>query len=155
VNADAVQQQVLPEFEPRALRRVRKEVRKVSRANLYHLKDTGELSQRVVLVLNGLAHYYYVTQDWPTPAEVTRWLYRHSKIVRESVNIVAPRISDLVNGETRRKVVNGVKTRVRVGGGACELLPKRTCTVTGGDAHPVRIREAGSVLARFGYGGLF
>lgn len=128
----------------------RKEVRKVSRANLYRLKDSGQLSERLTMALNGLAHHYYVTKTWPTPAELTRWMFQHKTIARESPNIVAPYISELVNG---RWVGRG-EARHREGGGACEYLPKRLCAVTGGEAHPVRIREAGSVLARFGYGGL-
>src|SRR5262245_15782108 len=109
------------------MRRVRKLVRKVSRQQLYRLKDTGRLSERTVMVLNGLAHYYYKRQRWLTPAELTRWLFVTGKIARESTNLVAPRVSDLVNG---RWVGRGARRR-RVGGGDCELLPKQTCRVTG------------------------
>ena len=151
MTAGTHEQIVLPEFEPRALRRVRKEVRKVSKGHYAGLRDTKQLSERTHMVLTALAHRYYVTQEWPTPAELTQWMFRHSKIPRESTNVVAPRISDLVNGwwATRRG------QRIRMGGGVCEFLPKRRCSVTGGDAHPVRIREAGSMLPRLGYGGLF
>lgn len=150
-------QRGFPEFRvpDRASPAPRKEVRKISRAQIYRLKDSGELSKRTAAALNALAHYYYKRQRWLTPAELTRWMHRTGKIPRESVNLVAPRISDLVNGEwTKRRDEHGRTVRVRVGGGICEFLPKRRCRVTTGAAHPVRIREAGSVLARFGYGGV-
>lgn len=145
-------QLALPEFTPRPLRAVRKAVRKVSRDQYAVLRDTGRLSKRAHEVLTALAHRYYVLQDWATPAELTRWMFRHGTITRESTNLVAPRLSDLVNG---RWVRGRGGTRVQVGGGVCELLPKRVCRVTGTLAHPVRIREAGSTLPRLGYGGLF
>lgn len=144
-------QAALPEFDPRPPRRIRKQVRKISRQQYAVLRDTGVLSAKAHAVLTALAHRYYVTQIWPTPAELARWMFQHGKIPRDSTNLVAPRISGLVNGEWRGRG----RSRRQVGGGVCEYLPKRRCTVTQGDAHPVRIREAGSVLARFGYGGLF
>lgn len=126
----------------------RKRVRAVSRQQYAVLRDTDRLSARTHAVLTALAHRYYVTQEWATPAELTRWMFNHGTIPRESTNVVAPRISDLVNGAW---VKGPDGTRVQVGGGVCEFLPKRVCAVTGGLAHPVRIREAGSVLLQFGY----
>jgi len=124
----------------------RKEVRDVSRAQYRKLREGGLLTDRAHLVLTAIAHYYYVHQDWPTPEETCQWMVKTGKLQTANINVVAPRISqELVNGRLDRK------TGQRVGGGVCELLPRRTCTVTGGDAHPVRIREAGSVLDRFGY----
>jgi hypothetical protein len=146
---DAPLQPVLPEFDTRAARRARKEVREVSRAQYAELRDHPWLTQRTHAVLTALAHRYYVTQAWPTAGELCRWMFRHHGLKREAINVVAPRLSDLVNG---RWVTEG-GVRRRVGGGVCELLPKRRCTVTGGLAHPIRIREAGSILAHYGYGG--
>lgn len=132
----------------------RKAVRKVSRQQYVELRDRGTLSARTHAVLTALAHHYYVTQTWPTPAELCRWMFRYGRIPRESVNIVAPRVSDLVNGVWVTAVdETGKKTRIQKGGGVCELLPKRLDAVTGGQAHPVRIVEAGAVLQQFGYGG--
>ena len=132
----------------------RKSVRKVSRENIYRLKDSGALSERTTAVLNALAHRYYVTQKWSTPAELAHWMFTHGKIPRESTNVVAPRLTDLVSGAwVKRRDAEGKAFRVKEGGGMCELLPRRVCTITGNPAHPVRIREAGSVLTRFGYVG--
>ncbi len=130
----------------------RKEVRAISRAQIYELKDSGKFQERITMVLNGLAHHYYQKQFWPTPAELTRHLFKTKRIPAENRNVVAPRLSDLVNGPTQRvKREDGTSVQVRTGGGVCELLEKRRCRVTGTQAHPIRIREAGSVLARFGY----
>jgi hypothetical protein len=129
----------------------RKNVRRVSRAQYAVLRDTGTLTDRQHAVLTAIAAFYNRTASWPTPAELTRDMFRRRLIPRESSNIVAPRISDLVNGEW---VKGPGKTRVQRGGGVCELLrPKRVCAVTGGLAHPIRIRERGSTLDPHGYGG--
>lgn len=134
--------------------RPRKHVRKISKGTYVELRDTGGLTARQHQTLTALAHYYYVHSDWPTAGELARWMFRHGKIPRESPNIVAPRLSDLVNGQWRRQPgPDGTKTTAQIGGGTCEYLPARICRVTQGRAHPVRIREAGSVLNRFGYGG--
>lgn len=133
----------------------RKAVRKVSRAQYAALRDTpGALGKRTHVVLTALAHRYYVTQVWPTPAELTRWMYETKRIPRDAVNLVAPRVSDLINGAwMRRRQDDGSVIRVQVGGRVCEYLPERVCTVTHGLAQPIRIVEAGATLARFGYGG--
>lgn len=135
------------------LERPRKQVRKVSRQQYAVLRDTDVLTARQHQTLTALAHYYYVVAEWPTPAELTRFMFTRGTIARESVNIVAPRISDLVNGEWVWRGEKPHRERVQVGGGTCEYLPVRVCTVTQGKAHPVRIVEAGAVLDRYGYGG--
>lgn len=131
------------------IERPRKTVRKVSREQYKVLRDGTRLTARAHAVLTALAHYYNVRQDWPTAGELTRWMFEHGKIPRESANLVAPRLTGLVSGETTERKGQ----IVRVGGNTCELLPKRRCSVTGGLAHPVRIREAGSLPDPFGYGG--
>lgn len=143
----------LPEFDPRTVRRQRKQVRAVSRGNYQVLRDTGVLDARTHAVLTALAHLYYVTQTWPTPAELMDWMFRHGQIPRPATNIIGPRVSDLVNGRVRRR--RGQEPTRDTRTICCEYLPKRSCRITGGLAHPVRILEAGSLLPRLGYGGLF
>lgn len=147
-----IQTSFLPQFEREE--KPRKKVRAVSKRQIYQAKDSGRYSEDLTMVLNGLAHKYYVTTQWPTAAELTRWLFQHGRLVRESINVVAPRISDLVNGGWQHgRDEHGKRVRVRVGGGVCEYLPARTCYVGGNRAHPIRIREAGSLLSAIGYVG--
>ncbi len=62
-------------------------------------------------------------------------------IKRDSVNLVAPRLTELTVGKVQR---HDDGARVRVGGGLLVRLPARVCAVTGNKAEPYRIPEKGS-----------
>lgn len=119
----------------------RKRVRKVSIGTYRELRDSGRLRGRAAQVLRCLAAFFNRYQEWPTPAELTRYMFERGEIPAERANLVAPRLSVFINGDVRRHP-DGSKRRV--GGGVCEALPLRACRVTGDAAHPVRIREVGS-----------
>lgn len=121
--------------------RPRKHVRKVSRAQYAVLRDTNALPARRHVVLTALAHHYYVRQVWPTTSELVRWMVDHQKLSLPSANWISGRITELVKG---RKTVGKDGAVTWIGGGVCEFLPARPCTITGNPAHPIRIREAGS-----------
>ena len=135
--------------------RPRKKVRKVSKQIYAELRDSDRLGKSQHRVLTALAHYYNARADWPTTAELARWMFDHGKLTREAVNLIAPRVSDLVNGEwSKRKRQDGQIENFQKGGGVCEFLPARLCRITGDLSHPIRIREAGSRLSQLGYSGL-
>jgi hypothetical protein len=130
--------------------RPRKTVRKVSRQQYAVLRDTNVLPARRHAVLTALAHYYNARAQWPTTSELVRWMVDHQTLTLPSANWISGRITELVTG---RKVMGKDRSVSWVGGGVCEFLPARPCTITGKPAHPVRIREAGSILTPRGNGG--
>mgnify|MGYP006921317918 CR=1 FL=1 len=119
-------------------------VRSVSRQMYAELRRNGSLGASTRRALVGLAGYRNRYQEWPTPAELTRFIYHRKRIARDDTKLVAPRLTEFVRG--RVVTIKGVG-KVRKGGGLCTLLTARRCRVTGHPAHPVAIREAGS-LAR-------
>lgn len=121
--------------------RVRKNVRAVSKETYNVLADTGALGAACTKVMRSLKAYINRFQEAPTPAELTRWMFQAGIIKRDSVNLVGPRITNLVVGNVVRQKDG---TRLRMGGGEAEYLPKRICRVTGNEAHPVRPRQKGS-----------
>ncbi len=96
-------------------------------------------------VMRSLKYYINRHGECPTPAELTRDMFELGVINRDSVNLVAPRITELGKG---RVVKNEDGTRSRIGGQEIEYLPLRVCGVTGNKAHPVRPREKGSAEPR-------
>lgn len=134
-----------------------KEVRKVSRAVYAFLRDGDRLAFMEHRVLTALAYYRNRTQTWPTAAELARFMYNtrdgktnRRRIARDDARLVAPRLTFLVKGEivkdpeTGRTLIGPNGRALRRGGGVCQYLPKRICTVTGTTAAPVAIREVGS-----------
>lgn len=118
-----------------------KVVRRVSKQLYAVLREGGYLKRSGLRVLTALAYYRNRTMTWPTPAELAQFMYDHKRrIPHPDCRYVAPRLTELVNGMVVRR--HGQK--VRVGGGVCDLLPRRVCRQTGQKAHPVAIREAGS-----------
>lgn len=131
------------------VRPARKIVRQVCRQVNNRLRDEAKAdraaghetkAQRVHRCLAAFENYYTY---WPTPAELTHYMFTRHEIPKDRVNLVSPRLSDGVNGIVRR---GHDGTKIRVGGGLYELLPLRECKINGDSAHPYRIREAGSVL---------
>lgn len=119
----------------------RKAVRDVSKETYNVLADTGALGAATTKVMRSLKAYINKRADYPTPAELTRWLFEAGVIKRDATNLVAPRLTELGRGKVVR---NPDGTRTRVGGNEIEYLPLRTCRVTGHSAHPVRPRQKGS-----------
>lgn len=130
--------------------RPRKKVRAVSKAVYAELRDSDRLAKSTHEVLTALAHFYYRTQTWPTTRELVRDMFTRGKLPAESASLISGRITFLVSGEDRRLKDGSV---VHVGGGVCEFLPNRPCSITGRSAAPVRVREIGSLPDRHGYGG--
>ena len=122
----------------------RKRVRPVSKQLYAELRDSDWLSKRAHQVLTALAHFRNRTTFWPTPAELTADMHRRGLISRPDPRLVAPRLSELVRG----RVVRRKGARIREGGGVCEQLPTRRCSITLAEAHPIAIREAGSRESR-------
>lgn len=121
--------------------RVWKDVRMVSKQLIHELQHSGYVKRSMRRVLIALVRYRQVTQAWPTPAELTGFMFRQGWIPRNELRIVAPRLTELIRGwDIRPKDA----PKYRVGGGVCDQLPARVCEVTGQKAHPVAIREAGS-----------
>lgn len=119
-----------------------KVVRRVSRQIYARLRDSGAAGRQTHRVITALAYYRNRSMAWPTPAELTEFMFRKKRIDRNDTRLVAPRLTELVRGRVV-KLPDGQK--VRKGGGVLTLLPLRTCAVTGNRAHPVAIREAGSL----------
>ena len=119
-----------------------KVVRRVSKQVYARLRDSGGASRQTWRVLTALAYYRNRTMAWPTPAELTEFMFKRARIVRNDPRLVAPRLTELVRG---RVVTLRGGGKVRRGGGVLTLLPARACRVTGSKAHPVSIREAGSL----------
>ena len=120
-----------------------KVVRRVSKAVYAELRKSGAVSRSTYRVITALAYYRNSTMAWPTPAELTEFMFRLKRIPRADARLVAPRVTELVRGAVL-KLEDGSK--VRRGGGVCDQLPVRRCTVTGRAAHPVAIREIGSAM---------
>jgi hypothetical protein len=122
-----------------------KAVRDVSKETFNVLADTGALGAMTTKVMRSLKYYINRHEHCPTPAELTRDMFQLGVINRDSVNLVAPRLTELGKG---RVVKNEDGTRSRIGGQEIDYLPLRICTVTGNKAHPVRPREKGSEESR-------
>ena len=93
-------------------------------------------------VMRSLKAYINRYGEAPTPAELAHFMFIGGVIKRDDPNYTRPRLTELVIG----KIQHQAGGRVRIGGGECEYLPLRYCSVTGNKAHPVRPREKGSVL---------
>jgi len=119
-----------------------KVVRRVSRQVYARLRASGSANRRTWKVVTALAYYRNKSMAWPTPAELTEFMFKRQRITRNDPRLVAPRLTELVRGKVVR-LADG--TKVRRGGGVLTLLPVRACRVTGAKAHPVAIREAGSL----------
>lgn len=119
----------------------RKAVRDVSKETYNVLADTGALGAATTKVMRSLKAYINKHADYPTPAELTRWMFDTDVIKFNRTNLVAPRLTELHLGRVVR--LKGQAPH-RVGGGEIEKLPVRVCRETGGDAHPVRPRQKGS-----------
>lgn len=117
-----------------------KDVRKVSKQLIRELRESGYVKRSGHRVLVALERYHRRYQHWPTPAELTVFMFECHWIPREDSRYVAPRLCELIHGE---KVWRKGQQVVR-GGDACDQLPARLCTVSKQKAHPVAIREAGS-----------
>ncbi len=136
MHAPHPHQRALPMYgqEPEAPRRpVRRPsgVRALSRETYNLLADTGALGSACTKVMRSLKYFINSKGYAPTPAELTRHMAELQVINRESVNLVAPRLTELANGKVR-KLPDG--STVRVGGREIELLPLRICRVTGNKA---------------------
>ena len=118
-----------------------KVVRRVSKQVYAELRRSGHVKKSIRQVLVALAYYRNRTMTWPTPAELTRFMFEQRRIPKNESRYVAPRLSELIRGW----VVRGADgQKVRRGGGVCDQLPVRICRESGQWAHPVAIREAGS-----------
>lgn len=121
-----------------------KVVRRVSRQVYAELRAGGHVGRQTLKVLTALAWYRNQRQEWPTVSELAAFMYGKRRIERNESRLVAPRITEMLRGKVV-KLPDG--TKVRKGGGVLTLLPVRKCGITGVSAHPIAIREAGS-LAR-------
>jgi hypothetical protein len=121
-----------------------KVVRKVSKQLYAVLRETEYLKRSTRLVLVSLAYYRNRTMTWPTPAELTRFMFSLDRIPKNESRYVAPRLTELIRG----MVVVREGQKVRIGGGICDQLPARICRESGQKAHPVAIREVGSAERR-------
>lgn len=119
-----------------------KVVRRVSKQVYAELRRSGYVKRSILKVLTALAYYRNSTQQWPTPAELTEFMFKIKRIPRNDSRLTAPRLTELIRGWDILEPISG--RRVRVGGGVCDQLPRRRCRITGQYAHPVAIREAGS-----------
>lgn len=118
-----------------------KVVRRVSRQVYAAIRNGGVVGRQTAKVVTALAWWRNERQTWPTPAELTAFMFERKRLTRNDPRLVAPRITELVRGKVVR-LADG--TKARKGGGVLWLLPARRCAVTGAHAHPVAIREAGS-----------
>lgn len=125
----------------RAERAPRKLARAVSKETYNVLADTGALGAMSTKVMRSLKAFINRHQYAPTPAELTLEMFRTGVIKRDDTRLVAPRITELARGKV---ITHKDGRRERVGGHEIELLPIRSCAVTGSSAHPVRPREKGS-----------
>lgn len=133
--------QPLPEEPPSRPAPFKKAVRSVSVEQYNVLADTGALSAATTKVMRSLKAYINKHIDPPTPAELARWMFEVGVIKHDRVNLVAPRLTELVKGKVVRRKD---QPPTRIGGGLAQYLPKRTCRATGNPAHPVRPRQVGS-----------
>jgi len=118
-----------------------KVVRAVSKAVYAELRDKGYTKMSALRVLTALAWYRNSTMTWPTAAELTDFMYRRKRLARNDPRSVAPRVTEMIRGCV--VWMNGQKRRI--GGGVLTLLPTRVCRISGKRAHPIAIREAGSL----------
>jgi hypothetical protein len=118
-----------------------KDVRLVSKQIIRELRDSGYVKRSGRRVLIALEIYRNRYQQWPTPAELTRFMFEQKWIPREDRNSVSPRLTELIHGYDVRLKDGTVK---HIDGGVLDQLPLRPCAVTGQKAHPVAIREIGS-----------
>jgi len=119
-------------------------VRHASKAVYARMRDSGRTARSTLRVLTALAWYRNSFQTWPTASELTEFMYRRRRLVRNETRHVAPRLTELVRGSVRTRKDG---TKVRAGGGLLVYLPLRRCAITGESVHPVAIREAGSLTA--------
>jgi hypothetical protein len=119
-----------------------KVVRRVSKQVYAELRRSGGVARSTQRVITALAYYRNRTMTWPTPAELTKFMYDLKRIPKNESRYVAPRLTELIRGAVVRDPTTGA--RVRRGGGVCDQLPARRCRESGSQAHPVAIREAGS-----------
>lgn len=106
--------------------RPRKRSRQVSTAQFTKLRDSGELAARQQQFLDALTAHFNRFNAAPTLKELTRWAFLAGRIHADDANIFRPRCTELSDT------------------GQIEYLPRRTCTITGAQAHPIRPREVGS-----------
>lgn len=118
-----------------------KVVRRVSRQVYAELRKGGAVARSTWIVITALAWFRNSRGYWPTAGELAAFMHSRERIDRPDPRLVAPRITELVRGEV--VVVNGEK--VRRGGGVCTYQRLRKCQLTKKSAHPVAIREAGSL----------
>lgn len=118
-----------------------KVVRAVSRQVYAELRKSGAVAKSTSRVLVALAWYRNSRQEWPTAAELTRFMFERKRLPRNDTKLVAPRLTELLKGKA---ITRSDGRKVRIGGGLLTLGPARRCSVTGSKAHPVQIREAGS-----------
>lgn len=110
----------------------------VSRANYKAMQASGRLSARTRDVLDAVRDYVDHVGAWPTRAELAGWMHRHGTLPRNDANLVAPRISELVNGRRDRK------TGVALTEPLLRRLPVRPCSVTKTPCHAFALFAAGS-----------
>lgn len=147
MHAPHSHQRALPMYgqEPEAPRKpVRRPsgVRAISRETYNLLTDTGALGAACTKVMRSLKFFINSKGYPPTPAELAHHMFTQGVIKRDDPNFARPRLTELVKGSWQT-LADG--SRVRVGGGECEYLPLRRCTVTGNQAHPVQPRQKGSL----------
>lgn len=141
-----------PRSDLRPVRPARKIVRTVCRENANRLRDEAKKDRsegketKEQKVLRCLAAFFNHYAYWPTAHELTYWMAApdRKEIPAPNINLVAPKLTIGLNGDLVTE--HGVKVRKR--GGLYETLPLRTCRITGGQAHPYKIREVGSKETR-------
>lgn len=112
-----------------------KVVRAVSRRVYAEIRKGGVVSRQTLKVITALAFYRNARQQWPTPAELTDFMFQRARIVRNDPRLVAPRITELVRG------------RVVVAGTGCERRGLRPLLTTGGCVKPTRLWVTACVVA--------
>ena len=138
MTAGTYEQGTLPEFDARARRRIRKNVRKVSKHQYAVLRDGDQLSKRAADVLRSIAAMYNHWQVWPTRGELAAYMHERGDLPRPDPSLIAPRLTEFSIGIKDRD------TGAYVGGGVIEALPKRPCRIAKTPAHPWRITEKGA-----------
>lgn len=133
----------------RPIRTRSKRVRDISRQNNNRLRDEAKADKaagretKEQMVHRCVAAFANRYGYWATAHELTYWMAERKEIPSPNINLVAPKLTIGLNGDL--VTVSGVKVRKR--GGLYETLPLRTCRITGGQAHPYKIREVGSTEA--------
>jgi hypothetical protein len=122
-----------------------KDVRRVSKQLIRELRESGYVKRSGKRVLFALEFYRQRYQEWPTPAELTKFMADQKWIPKDESRYVAPRLTELIRGAWVRSKDG---TRRHIGGGVCEQLTARECRETGQTAHPVALREIGSTERR-------